>query len=101
MISSELREELRKIASTPQDFERNKWDIFALIQTAADDIIPVRVEQIMGQFAETQQVGQGNKATFKRKLGKQRAKSFITKVSPAGDYYFGKNNFTSIIVSNT
>ena len=85
-VEHALREELKKIASTPQDFERNKWDIFALIQSAADDIIPVRVEQIMGQFAETQQVGQGNKATFKRRLGKRRGKSFVTKVSPAGTY---------------
>lgn len=81
-----LREELRKIASTPQLFEKNKWEVFELIQTAADDIIPVRVEQIMGQFAETQQVGQGNKATFKRRLGARRGKSFVSKVSPAGTY---------------
>lgn len=85
-VEKALREELRKIAGTPQDFEKNKWEIFSLIQTAADDIIPVRVEQIMGQFAEVQQVGQGNKATFKRKLGQRRAKSFITKVAPAGTY---------------
>lgn len=85
-VETALREELRKIASTPKDFEKNKWEVFELIQTAADDIIPVRVEQIMGQFAEVQQVGQGNKATFKRRLGARRGKSFVTKVSPAGTY---------------
>ena len=52
----------------------------------ADEIIPNRVIDIFGQFAEVQQVGQGNKATFKRRLGKRRGKSFVTKVAPAGTY---------------
>lgn len=85
-VETALREELRKIASTPKDFQKNKWEVFELIQTAADEIIPIRVEQIMGQFAEIQQVGQGNKATFKRRLGTRRGKSFVSKVSPAGTY---------------
>jgi len=85
-VEHALREELKKIAGTPAQFEKNKWEVFALIQSAADEVIPVRVEQIMGQFAEVQQVGQGNKATFKRRLGKRRGKTFVTKVSPAGTY---------------
>lgn len=85
-VEGALREEIRKIAGSMKNYQQNKWDLFELIQQTADDIIPTRVIDIMGQFAEVQQVGQGNKATFKRKLGKQRAKSFITKVSPAGTY---------------
>ena len=81
-----LREEIRKIAGSMKDYQKNKWDLFELIQQTADEIIPNRIIDIMGQFAEVQQVGQGNKATFKKRLGKQRAKSFITKVSPAGTY---------------
>ena len=81
-----LREEIRKIAGSMKDYQKNKWDLFELIQQTADDIIPTRIIDIMGQFAEVQQVGQGNKATFKRRLGARRGKSFVTKVSPAGTY---------------
>ena len=81
-----LREELKKIAGSMKNYQMNKWDLFELIQQTADEIIPERVIDIFGQFAEIQQVGQGNKATFKRKLGKRRGKSFVTKVSPAGTY---------------
>ena len=85
-VETALREEIRKIAGSMKDYQKNKWDLFELIQQTADDIIPTRVIQIMGQFAEVQQVGQGNKATFKKRLGKRRGKSFVTKVSPAGTY---------------
>jgi hypothetical protein len=85
-VEGALRAELKKIASTPQEFEKNKWTIFELIQETADAIIPNRIMEIMSQFAEVKQVGQGNKATFKRKLGKRRGKSFVTTVAPAGTY---------------
>lgn len=81
-----LREEIKKIAGSMKNYQQNKWDLFELIQQTADEIIPTRVIDIFGQFAEVQQVGQGNKAQFKRKLGKRRGKSFVTKVSPAGTY---------------
>lgn len=83
---SALREEIKKIAGSMKNYQQNKWDLFELIQQTADEIIPNRVVEIFGQFADVQQVGQGNKAVFKRKLGKQRGKSFVTKVSPAGTY---------------
>ena len=85
-VEGALREKLRKIAGTPKDFERNKWVIFELIQETADEIIPKRITDLMSQFAEVKQVGQGNKAVFKRKLGKRRGKSFVTTVAPAGTY---------------
>lgn len=85
-VEGALREELRKIAGTPQDFQKNKWVIFELIQETADAIIPNRIMDIMSQFAEVKQVGQGNKATFKRRLGQRRGKSFVTTVAPAGTY---------------
>lgn len=81
-----LREELKKLAGTPQLFQRNKYDIFDLIVSVVEDVLPMKVEQIMGQFAEVRQVGQGNKATFTRKLGARRGKTFIGEVSPAGTY---------------
>ena len=76
-VETALREEIRKIAGSMKDYQKNKWDLFELIQQTADEIIPTRVIDIMGQFAEVQQVGQGNKATFKKRLGKRRGKSFI------------------------
>lgn len=81
-----LREELRKVAGDMNAFRKNKYDIFELIEQVVDDVLPERVIQIYEQFAEVRQIGQGNKATFKKKLGRKRAKSFITRVSPAGTY---------------
>lgn len=81
-----LREELKKVAGNMNAFQKNKYDIFELIQQVVDDVLPKRVNQIYEQFAEIRQIGQGNKATFKKKLGKKRAKAFISQVSPAGTY---------------
>lgn len=67
-------------------YNRNKETLFELMEETIDDILPIRVEQIFGQFAETQVLAQGQKASFSRKLGRMRGKSFVTTVSPAGTY---------------
>lgn len=67
-------------------YNRNKEVLFELMEETIDEVLPVRVEQIFGQFAETKVLGQGEKASFSRKLGRMRGKSFVTTVSPAGTY---------------
>lgn len=68
------------------DFEKNKYDIFALYMDVADEILPKRVIEQMGAFANVQFIPQGNRPIFKRKLGRQRAKLFLTQAAVSGVY---------------
>ena len=86
-INATLNNELNKIAGNYHAYEENKHTIFALIEETIDTILPTRVLEEYGQFAEFKQVAQGDKAIFKQKVtaaSRRRAKRFITKVGLAG-----------------
>ena len=85
-VNATLRDELNALASDFNNYRRNKYDIFEIIQTVADEIVPNRVMAIMGQFAEVKQVGHGVRVSFTQKVGKQRAKQFLTRVGVSGVY---------------
>lgn len=85
-VETALREELNKYVGDFYKFQKNKYDLYELIAMAVDQVVPERVEATMGQFAEIVNLPQGSRATFKRKLGRLRAKQFIGRVSPAGIY---------------
>lgn len=85
-VEASLKEELKKFVGSRYDFERNKLDLYELIALTADQIVPARIESILGQFAEIVNLPQGGRATFKKKLGRLRAKQFVGRVSPAGIY---------------
>lgn len=81
-----LREEMKALASSVNDFMRNRYDIYAIIIETADEIVPKKVESALSMFAEIQQVANGDKAVFKATVGKARAKKFITRVGLSGVY---------------
>ena len=89
-INETLRSEINSIAGADyHKYEQNKHTIFALIEETIDDILPQRVLEEYGQFAEIKTVAQGDKAIFKQKVtaaSRRRAKQFITKVGLAGVY---------------
>ena len=85
-IEEAFRAELRNLAKTYNDYRRNKLTIFELIQDVIDEVLPNRVIQAIGRFAEVKQFAQGSKPVFKKQLGKQRAKSFVTQVGLSGIY---------------
>lgn len=85
-VSASLREELKKYVGNYYHFQRNKYDLYELIALTVDEVVPQNVEATMGQFAEIVNLPQGAKATFKKKLGRLRAKQFVGRVSPAGIY---------------
>lgn len=85
-VKDTLREEIHSIASDYNSYRRNKLDLFEIMQEAYDDILPAYVENFMGSFAEIKTVANGQKATFVRKKGRQRAKQFITQVGLSGVY---------------
>lgn len=95
-INDTLREELNEIAGTYSLFRENKNRIFSLIEETITDILPRRVMEQYGMFAETRTIEQGNSYVFKHKTGRMRAKQFITRVGLAGRYEvfkLGEENF--------
>ena len=85
-VNDALRDELNAMCSSINEFRRNQYDIFEIIIETADEIVPKKVIDYLGIFAEVKTVGNGQKAMFKRKLGKNRAKKFLTQVGLSGVY---------------
>ena len=88
-INATLRDELNSIAGNYHKYEENKHTIFALIEEVVDEVLPARVMEQYGRFAEIKTVPQGDKAIFRQKISadsRKRAKKFITKVGLAGVY---------------
>ena len=77
---------LRELAGSVNKFMKNRYDIYDIIIQAADEVMPKKVIDTLGRFAEVQIVGEGQKAMFKRKLGRNRAKKFLTQVGISGVY---------------
>lgn len=88
-IHSQYTKELNELAKTPEDFEENKLTIFRLINVGLQEVLPPRVIQNYGQFADIQRFAQGEKPVFTIRVSeasKKRAKSFVSKVGLAGRY---------------
>ena len=89
-VEKAFRAELRELAKDYNSYRRNKLTIFELIQDVVDEVLPNRVIDIMGRFAEVKQFAQGQKPIFKAQLGKHRYKKFITQVGLSGIYETGR-----------
>ena len=86
-VDEALRGELAQMCSSINNFMRNRYDIYDIIIETADEIVPTKVIDVMGSFAEIKSVPQGQKAIFKRGLiGRNRAKKFLTQVGLSGVY---------------
>ena len=86
-VDEALRGELAQMCSSINNFMRNRYDIYDIIIETADEIVPTKVIDVMGSFAEIKTVPQGQKAIFKRGLvGRNRAKKFLTQVGLSGVY---------------
>lgn len=88
-LNETLRSELKEIAGTYQLYRENKNLVFSLIEETIDDVLPRKVMEQYGQFAEVKTFAQGDKPVFTQRIteaAKRRAKQFITKVGLAGIY---------------
>ena len=88
-LNDTLRNELVELAGTFQLYRENKNTIFALIEETINDVLPKKVMDQYGQFAEVKTFAQGDKPIFRQKISvasRRRAKQFITKVGLAGVY---------------
>lgn len=88
-LNETLRNEFRELAGTYALYRENKNSIFSLIEETIDDVLPKKVLEQYGQFAEIKSFAQGDRPVFTQRIttaAKRRAKQFITKVGLAGIY---------------
>lgn len=85
-VNQAFIDSLHELASSINQFNKNKYDIYEIIIETADEISPNKIVDALGIFAEVQIVGQGQKAMFRKKLGRNRAKKFLTQVGLSGVY---------------
>ncbi len=88
-LNKTFAQELNALGATPQLFRENQNLIYTLLETALTEVLPVKVMQSYGQFADVQTYAQGTKPVFRVKISeasKKRAKQFVTKVGLAGRY---------------
>ena len=86
-VDEALRGEIAKLCGSVNNFMRNRYDIYDIIITVADEIVPAKTYDVLGQFAEIKSVPQGQKALFRvNGLGRNRAKKFLTQVGLSGLY---------------
>lgn len=85
-VDDALVEGLRELAGSVNQFMKNRYDIYEIIIEAADEVVPQKVIDAVGIFAEVRQVGQGQKALFRTRLGRTRARKFLTQVGLSGVY---------------
>ena len=77
---------LRELMGSYNQFMKNRYDIYEIVVETVDKIMPKNVIAALSPFAEVQVVEQGKKAIFKQKVGKMRAKKFLTQVGLSGVY---------------
>lgn len=85
-LNDTLRNELNELVGTEELYQENKRKVFSLISETIDAVLPPRLIDRWGQFAEIKTYGQGDRPVFTRRTGKVRAKQFITRVGLAGRY---------------
>lgn len=84
-VEASFYEKVKEVAHDRISFQRNKLDLFELLQEVFTEVEPKRVLQTYGAFADVRTVGHGQKITFKQKIGRQRAKhQFVTRVGLGG-----------------
>ena len=88
-LNKKFIKELNELGSTPQDFRENKNLIYTLMEIGLTEVLPQKVLQAYGQFADVRTFAQGVKPVYKIKISeasKKRAKQFVTRVGLAGRY---------------
>ena len=83
-----LRDELKKLAGTMSQYQRNKWDIFDLLASELQEELPQKLNNVLDMFCEFIQVPQGSRLEFRVRKGKQRGKQFVTRATESGSYEY-------------
>ena len=85
-VNEAFADGLRELAGSVNKFMKNRYDIYEILIAAADEVVPKKVISALSAFAEVQVVGENQKAMFHKRLGRNRAKKFLTQVAISGVY---------------
>lgn len=85
-VNDAFRGELSKLCGDYYEFMSNRYALYKLMTEVIDEIVPQKTIAELGMFAEIRTVGNGERAVFKRRIGKNRAKKFLTQVGINGLY---------------
>ena len=85
-VDAALADSFKELAGSYNQFMKNRYDIYEILIETVDEVVPNRVADAVGIFADVRQVGQGEKVVFKHSIGKARAKKFLTRVGLSGVY---------------
>jgi hypothetical protein len=77
---------LKELAGSVNKFMQHRYEIYDIVIEAIDEVLPKKVIAGLSPFAEVKVVDEGQQAVFKRGVGKQRAKKFLTQVGISGVY---------------
>lgn len=67
-------------------YKKNSDTIFEIMEESIDEVLPKRVEEMLGQLADIEQTDDGDTIRFKLKKGRQNVRRFVTRVAAAGVY---------------
>lgn len=81
-----LRDELKRLMGTRHKFERNAPEVFEILEQTAEEILPRKVLDLIGMFAEVKQFGNKDRLLFTKKKGVNRGKQYVTRATAAGVY---------------
>ena len=103
-LNKTFREQVRELAKTPAAYRENKNTIFELIEIMLTEVLPPKVIQEYGQFADVRTFAQGDRAVFYQRIteaSRRRAKQFVTKVGLAGRYEVFRLDGASLEINAT
>ena len=87
-VNAAVVDGFKELCPSINQFMKNRYDIYEIITETVDEVVPTNVINAVSMFAEVKQVPQGQKARFviRNKLGRERAKQFLTQVGLSGVY---------------
>ena len=77
---------LRELMGSYNQFMKNRYDIYKIDMKDYNEVLPAKVIDAIGQFADVQTTRNGQQVVFKVRKGKMRAKKFLTQAAINGVY---------------
>ena len=87
-----LRDELAKLMTKDGKhfnrhvFNRNKEDVFELLEENLQEVLPQNVKSALDMFVEVKNYAQGTRPEFRVVRGKMRGRQFVTRATESGNY---------------
>lgn len=88
-LDTKFREQMNNLAGTYADYRENQNLIFSLLEQSVDEVLPAKVLEQYGQFAEVKTYAENDRPVFNVRISeasRRRARGFVTRAATAGRY---------------